>query len=298
MNKKLAAYLITGMISVTTTGMAFADTPTASMDDTKTAVATQKESGSGIFETGTPDAENPNAGDTNAGPTIKVNKDKFLVEKGASFNFGKELGLTIVDETDGDMTSKIQVPEIATDKTGKISKTVKAVNSKGEISTKNIVINVVEVAKEAKVASLDDVKGMDFSKLVTGDVSSLTIALKSTDAAKKTMTITVSDGVNTIDKTIALVVNGETGTDTDTGKDPGKEEGKEEDKTEGEGDKTPTDGAEDTNTDKKPEGDGSGNGTGNGSTGLPETGAIASTGLVGLLAAGVGGGTYFLKKRK
>lgn len=294
MNKKLATFIITGMLSVTSAGLAFADTASASMDDTQPAVTARTNDASGIFDTSAPESNNPNAGDTNAGPTIKVNKDKFLVEKGSNFDFGKELGLSIVDTTDGDMTKKITVPDIATDKTGKISKTVKAVNSKGEISTKNIVINVVEVAKETKVASIDDVKGMDFSKLVNGDVSGLTIALKSTDAANKTMTITVSDGVNTIDKTIALVIDsataGETGKEEETGKD---ETTAEEDKTtEG---TNPEEGTNSTGGSNATEGS-SNSSTGN--SGLPQTGAVASTGLVGLLAAGIGGGTYFLKRRK
>ncbi len=283
MNKKLATFIITGMLSVTSAGLAFADTASASMDDTQPAVTARTNDASGIFDTSAPESNNPNAGDTNAGPTIKVNKDKFLVEKGSNFDFGKELGLSIVDTTDGDMTKKITVPDIATDKTGKISKTVKAVNSKGEISTKNIVINVVEVAKETKVASIDDVKGMDFSKLVNGDVSGLTIALKSTDAANKTMTITVSDGVNTIDKTVNLIIDGATA--GEAGKED--ETTAEEDKTtEG---TTPEEGTNST--------EGSSNGS-TGSSGLPQTGAVASTGLVGLLAAGIGGGTYFLKRRK
>ena len=310
MNKKLAAFLVTGLITVGASGVvAHAETPGASMDDSKPAVTkqTNTEEKSGIFNSDSPEAENPNAGgDTQAGPTIKVKKDKFLVEKGSNFDFAKELGLSIVDEKDGDMTNHIKVPTIPTDKTGRISKTIKAVNSKGEISTKNIVINIVEVAGEASVASMDDVKKMDFSKLVQGDVSGLTIALKSTDEANKTMIITVSDGVNTLDKTVKLNVDGSV--KPEEGKDPSQkpEEGQDTNKTAegenseskdqatGENTKTDADDATPSGVTKPSNG-----GSATGGSGLPQTGVVpAGGGILGVLAAGLGGGTYWFKKRR
>ncbi|GAA0101562.1 hypothetical protein UT300012_22770 [Paraclostridium bifermentans] len=303
MNKKLAAFLVTGLITMSTSGViAHAESPGASMDDSKPAVTKQTKINqeSGIFNTDSPEASNPNAGgDTQAGPTIKVKKDKFLVEKGSNFDFAKELGLSIVDEKDGDMTDHIKVPTIPTDKVGRISKTVKAVNSKGEVSTKDIVVNVIEVEGETSVASMDDVKKMDFSKLVKGDVSGLTIALKSTDEANKTMTVTISDGVNTIDKTVKLTVDGSA--TPEEGKDPNQKPA--EDNTTGDTTgKDETAKPEDTTTGEqvKPNDNGAtaNAGSGGSSSGLPQTGAVASTGLVGLVAAGVGGGTYYFKKRK
>lgn len=311
MNKKLAAFLVTGLVTISTSGViAHAETPGASMDDSKPAVTKQTKANqeSGIFNTDSPEAENPNAGgDTQAGPTIKVKKDKFLVEKGSNFDFAKELGLSIVDEKDGDMTNHIKVPTIPTDKTGRISKTIKAVNSKGEISTKNIIINIVEVAGETSVASMDDVKKMDFSKLVKGDVSGLTIALKSTDEANKTMVITVSDGVNTLDKTVKLNVDGSV--KPEEGKDPNQKPAEGTDVTkpaDGENKGEQTEGKDQTTgeTAKPDANDATPNGTatpstgGSSQSGLPQTGAVASGGLIGLITAGVGGGAVYFKKRR
>lgn len=315
MNKRFVKLLGAGILTVTMIAPVAlnAAQPMASMEDSSASpnlsrdVTMDTKHSSGIFDTNSPDAENPNGnGDQQAGPKISVKKDKFLLKKGASFDFATELGLSIVDATDGDITSQLKIPSIDTSKATTMKKTVKAVNSKGEVSTLEIVIRVVDVKSELELKDAKELDTYDLSKLVN-DASGLTLAVKSIADDKSSFVVTITDGANTMEQTVAL----KTGTtDEGTGKPDGDQTGKpdgetpkpEEDSTpkpEGETPKPEEDGTgkPDDETTKPPTNNGSGNGTGNGGASLPETGAVASgLGLSALIAGGAGA-VYFKKRR-
>lgn len=281
-----------GVITVSLVAPTAMNAANVSMEDGQSVTTEQRAGGSGIFDTGTPDASNPNGnGDsTTAGPKISVKKDKFLVLKGDKFDFETELGLKIVDETEGDITSQLKVPAIETSKAGTIKKTVKAVNSKGEVSTLDIVINIVDVVESADIKDKSELDKFDLSKLINGDTSGLTLAVKSVAEDGKSFVLTITDGTNAIEKTVTM-----TGTGSATGEETGKEEGTDQGTTENPGTEE-TDKEQPGEESTEQGGTQAGGTTGGGGASLPQTGAVA-TGI-----GGIGGLTAlaaFLKfKRK
>ena len=252
---------------------------------------TSREHNSGIFDTNSPDASNPNGnGDENtAGPKITVKKDKFLVLKGAEFDFTSELGLKIVDETDGDITGQLKIPTIDTSKADTLKKTVKAVNSKGEVSTLDLIINVVGVKDSLSLANPSELDTFDLGKLIEGDPSGLTLAVKKVAEDGSAFTLTITDGTNAVEKEVKLTSNGETPKEEETDKPATDGEQSETNKEEGTDTPSANDGetpkpAPGTNTQTPPANNGGG---GSGNATLPQTGAVATgIGGVGLLTAG------------
>ncbi len=336
MNKRILSLMAAGIVTVSIAIPAKVNAaPQVSMGDTQIETSS-REHNSGIFDTNSPDASNPNGnGDQNtAGPKITVKKDKFLVLKGAEFDFASELGLKIVDETDGDITGQLKIPAIDTSKadtlkktvkavnskgddfaselglkivdetdgdiTGQLKipaidtskadtlkKTVKAVNSKGEVSTLDLIINVVGVKDSLSLANPSELDTFDLGKLIEGDPSGLTLAVKKVAEDGSAFTLTITDGTNAVEKEVKLNSNGETPNEEGTDKPVTDGEQSEENKQEGtdtpsennEGTPNPAPG---TNTQTPPANNG-----GSGNATLPQTGAVATgIGSVGLLTAG------------
>ena len=287
MNKRFLSLMAAGAITVSLIAPSAVNAAGVTMEDATTVAEQKTGDKSGIFDTGTPDASNPNGNtDQNtAGPKITVKKDKFLVMKGEPFDFATELGLKIVDETDGDITSQLKIPSIDTSKAGTLKKTVKAVNTKGEVSTLDLIINIVDVADSVDLADKSELDSYDLSKLVTGDTTGLTLAVKSVAEDGKSFVLTITDGTNALEKTVTLT--GAEGSDKAEGEEQEKEdatEGEEqqgEDTTQGEQQGDATQGETNTGND--------GNAT------LPQTGAVATgVGGVGALTTLAG----FMKFRK
>lgn len=290
MNKKFLSLMSAGVITVSLVAPTAVNAAGVTMEDASTVSEQKTGDKSGIFDTGTPDAANPNGnGDsTTAGPKISVKKDKFLVLKGDKFDFATELGLKIVDETEGDITSQLKIPTIDTSKAGTIKKTVKAVNSKGEVSTLDIVINIVDVVESADIKDKTELDKFDLSKLINGDSSGLTLAVKSIAEDGKSFVLTITDGTNAIEKTIAM-----SGTGTSTEEDTNKEEQ--------EGTDTDTNKEEGTEETEGTDQQGTQQGTTGGSTNTGGGAALPQTGAVATGIGGIGGLTAlaaFLKFRR
>lgn len=289
MNKRILSLMAAGMVTVSIAIPAKVNAaPQVSMGDTQIETSS-REHNSGIFDTNSPDASNPNGnGDQNtAGPKITVKKDKFLVLKGAEFDFASELGLKIVDETDGDITGQLKIPAIDTSKADTLKKTVKAVNSKGEVSTLDLIINVVGVKDSLSLANPSELDTFDLGKLIEGDPSGLTLAVKKVAEDGSAFTLTITDGTNAVEKEVKLNSNGETpneeGTDKPVTDGEQSEENKQEDTdTPSENNGGTPNPAPGTNTQTPPANNG-----GSGNATLPQTGAVATgIGSVGLLTAG------------
>ena len=159
-----------------------------------------------VFADTTPKASSSSTETNQAGPIIKVSKDRFLLQVGQKFDFAKELGLQITDKTDGNITNKVKIPTISTDKVNKFTFTIKSTDSKGLTATKDITINVIKIADSVKLNNIDDVKTYDLSKLITGDKKGLTTSLSSINNKDSNFDMTVSDGVNNIKKTVKVDV--------------------------------------------------------------------------------------------
>lgn len=142
-----------------------------------------------------------------AGPVITVSKMKFLLEVGQKFDFAKELGLKITDAKDGDITKQVKIPEIKTDKVNKFTFTIKATDSKGLTATKDITINVIKIADNVKLNNIEDIKTYDLNKLITGNTQGLTTSLASVSDKDNNFVLKVSDGVNTISKTVKVTID-------------------------------------------------------------------------------------------
>lgn len=289
MNKRILSLMAAGIVTVSIAIPAKVNAaPQVSMGDTQIETSS-REHNSGIFDTNSPDASNPNGnGDQNtAGPKITVKKDKFLVLKGAEFDFASELGLKIVDETDGDITGQLKIPAIDTSKADTLKKTVKAVNSKGEVSTLDLIINVVSVKDSLSLANPSELDTFDLGKLIEGDPSGLTLAVKKVAEDGSAFTLTITDGTNAVEKEVKLNSNGETpneeGTDKPVTDGEQSEENKQEDTdTPSENNGGTPNPAPGTNTQTPPANNG-----GSGNATLPQTGAVATgIGSVGLLTVG------------
>lgn len=163
----------------------------------------------------TNDLSNPGGADVSEGPKITVKQDKFLIEKGASFDLKSSLGLSVVDAKDGDITDKFPFPPIDTSKSSNFTKVIKAENSEHKKSTKTLVFRVVDIAKAIDVESKEALQTMDLSKVVNGDSQGLTVKLGT--IKDNSFTATISDGTNTIEKEIGYTVKqGTTGKPSDT----------------------------------------------------------------------------------
>lgn len=206
MNKRFMKLFAAGLItvSVTATGI-ISHAAEVTMEDNSRAQAAEDVAGSVVMLDGAHPVAGANAGSV-TGPKITTAKDKFLVEVGQPFNFKQALGLKIVDPTDGDLTNKLQVPDIPTNEASvnPIVKTIRVTNNKGETNAKQIVIHVIQVAKSAPVSTKEDVQKYNLKKLVNGAGDDLTISLASVDPANKQFTIAITDGVNTINKKVAM----------------------------------------------------------------------------------------------
>lgn len=206
MNKRFIKLFAAGLITVSvSTAVITAHASEVSMEDNSRPQASQDVAGSVVMLDGVQPSNGANAGSVN-GPKITTAKDKFLVEVGQPFNFKQALGLKIVDPTDGDLTNKLQIPDIPTNEASEkpIVKTIKVTNNKGETNTKQVVIHVVQVAKSAPVSTKEDVQKYNLKKLVNGAGDDLTISLASVDPANKQFTIAITDGVNTLNKKVAM----------------------------------------------------------------------------------------------
>ncbi|WP_394863341.1 hypothetical protein [Paraclostridium bifermentans] len=317
MQKRVIKLIATGIlvVGVGTTPL-IAHAGEVSMEDSsKPSASTDVSAGSVEIVDGAHTDGGANAGSV-TGPKITTAKDKFLLEVGQPFNFQQALGLKIVDDTDGDMTSKLKIPDIATDKatTDKpITKTIKAANNKGETSSKVVTVNIIQVAKSAPVSTKEEVQSYDLAKLITGDTSDLTISLASVDPEHHEFTVAITDGVNTINKKVAMAGSDGSVANT-TGKDstdPSK------DGTTTDGTTAPGDNATNTDATQQP-GENQTTGTADGapkdttkgtqgtadSTGgqtgsaIPKTGAVVTgVGGVGVLAGGLAGLKVYMKRR-
>lgn len=186
MKKKLIAGLIAGILVLTA--------PTV----TTFAVEGQKET------TGQQEQQDGEGTEADK-PVITVSSDKFLVEQGSKFVLKDVLNLKIEDKTDGPMTDKVKIPDIDTSDTGLFNFKIEATNSKGKKSELTIAINIVGFVQSKAFESFEDVKSVDLSTVVTGNIKGLDVKLGEISEANSTFDVTVTDGVNTLTKTIKAV---------------------------------------------------------------------------------------------
>lgn len=267
-----------------------------------TPMSTSQKTGNGAsvtLEDGkTNDLANPGGADVSDGPKITVKRDKFLIEKGAAFDFKNSLGLSVVDAKDGDLTSKFQFPALDTSQAKSFTKTITAKNSEGKTSTKTLVFRIIDVVNSIDVESKEALQTMDLSKVISGDTEGLTVklgAIKDDSFVAK-----ISDGTNTIEKEIKFTVK-----QSSTGKPSDQDAASPEGTTpEGEnstplGDGSTTTGGT-TSTDGSTTTDGTTSTTTGGSSAnpeaLPQTGVATTTAGIAAGIAAISGA--ILKKRK
>ena len=267
-----------------------------------TPMSTSQKTGNGAsvtLEDGkTNDLANPGGADVSDGPKITVKRDKFLIEKGAAFDFKNSLGLSVVDAKDGDLTSKFQFPALDTSQAKSFTKTITAKNSEGKTSTKTLVFRIIDVVNSIDVESKEALQTMDLSKVISGDTEGLTVklgAIKDDSFVAK-----ISDGTNTIEKEIKFTVK-----QSSTGKPSDQDAANPEGTTPvGEsssalGDGTTTIGGT-TSTDGSTTTDGTTSTTTGGSSAnpeaLPQTGVATTTAGIAAGIAAISGA--ILKKRK
>lgn len=141
----------------------------------------------------------------NKAPVITVGATSFLVEKGASFDLKAKLGLTVMDDKDGNITNNVSIPTVDTSTVGAKTINIPAKDSGGLTSNVTIKVNVIEVAQTAKFDRFSAVANCTPSAYVDGDKTGLTIQLGEKNEDKSTFNIIISDGSSTITKTITAV---------------------------------------------------------------------------------------------
>ena len=250
----------------------------------------------------TNDLANPGGADVSDGPKITVKRDKFLIEKGAAFDFKNSLGLSVVDAKDGDLTSKFQFPALDTSQAKSFTKTITAKNSEGKTSTKTLVFRIIDVVNSIDVESKEALQTMDLSKVISGDTEGLTVklgAIKDDSFVAK-----ISDGTNTIEKEIKFTVK-----QSSTGKPSDQDAANPEGTTpEGEnstplgdgstttGGTTSTDGSATTGGTTSTDGSTTTGGSSANPEALPQTGVATTTAGIAAGIAAISGA--ILKKRK
>lgn len=246
----------------------------------------------------TNDLSNPGGADVSDGPKITVKRDKFLIEKGAAFDFKSSLGLSVVDAKDGDLTSKFKFPALDTSQAKSFTKTITAKNSEGKTSTKTLVFRIIDVVDSIDVESKEALQTMDLSKVISGDTEGLTVKL---GAIKDNSFIAkISDGTNTIEKEIKFAIK-QSSTGKPSDQDTGSPEG-----TTPEGENSTPLGDGSTTTGGTTSSDGSTTTDGTTSTfdggssanpeALPQTGVATTTAGIAAGIAAISGA--ILKKRK
>lgn len=190
MKKQLIASLLVGILAVSATAVS-----TSAVEEKagQQVVAEQTQPG---------DEEKEEAKDT---PVIQVSSEKFLVEQGSKFVLKDVLNLKITDATDGDMTDKVKIPDIDTSDTGLFNFKIEATNTKGKKAELTIAINVVGFVQSKTFETFDEVSKVDPSTVVTGNLKGLDVKLGEVSKENSTFDVTVTDGVNTLTKTIKAV---------------------------------------------------------------------------------------------
>lgn len=138
----------------------------------------------------------------NRAPVITVGSNKFLVEKGTSFDLKSKLGLTVQDDHDGNITSQVPVPKVDTSQVGLQTIELSATDSGGLNSTQRVTVNVIEIEQTAKFDRFSAVSNCTPSSYVNGNKTGLTITLGTLYEDKSCFQINISDGSNTIQKLI------------------------------------------------------------------------------------------------
>lgn len=103
------------------------------------------------------------------------------------------------------MTDKVKIPDIDTSDTGLFNFKIEATNTKGKKAELTIAINVVGFVQSKTFESFDEVSKVDPSTVVTGNLKGLDVKLGEVSKENSTFDVTVTDGVNTLTKTIKAV---------------------------------------------------------------------------------------------
>lgn len=241
------------------------------------------------------------------GPVIKVKQTAFLVQVGQKFDLAKSLGLEVTDPTDGNITDKVKLPEVPTDKVNKFTIKIPVTDSKGLKAEKTITVNVIEIAKTVKLDKMSDLEKYDLKKLVKGNLEGLTVTATNVNNDKGTFDLVVSDGTDKITQPVTAQLA--TVTPKDETANNEDDSIKADEPTKGEAGKTENNtgkpGANTNNANgKDPAYEGTGSTaktetTSTSSSNLPKTGALPIGGGLGIAGSmALGAGALYLKKRR
>ena len=140
----------------------------------------------------------------NHAPVISPAATKFLVEKNQKFDLASALSLSVIDDTDGDLTKQTndKIPAIDTSSVGKQEIKIQAIDHAGLASSITVTINVIEVVESAQFDRFDSVNNCSPASYVNGNKSDLSITLGSTYPEKSVFQIIITDGSNRMEKLI------------------------------------------------------------------------------------------------
>ena len=138
----------------------------------------------------------------NRAPVITVGASSFLVEKGSSFDLKAKLGLSVIDDKDGNITNTVTISTVDTSTIGCKTISIPAKDSGGLTSAQTVKVNIIEVEQTAKFDRFSAVANCNPSAYVQGDKTGLTIQLGEKSEDKSIFQVIISDGSNTLTKWI------------------------------------------------------------------------------------------------
>ena len=140
-------------------------------------------------------------------PQIEVAADDFIVEQNSKFDLAKALQLKVTDETDGDITSEVTLPEIDYSKLGQQSFNIRVTDSSNLDANKQIDLTVIGIKAPVYVPKFSEIDSMDFNNLIEDPSGTVKATLKSKDDANNKIVIDITNQAGgKLEKTIDVVV--------------------------------------------------------------------------------------------
>ncbi|MFJ8531387.1 immunoglobulin-like domain-containing protein [Bacillus sp. NPDC094106] len=139
-------------------------------------------------------------------PVLTVEKHKVLVEQGTSVDIVKSLGAKAHDKESGNLDIQV-TGNIDISVLGEHQLTLKATDNTGLSVNENAILNVVRFKDAVVIEKGKDINTLDAKEFVEGLSGTASVSIMNVDEANNQVTVKVTDGENSITKTVNVTKN-------------------------------------------------------------------------------------------